>query len=253
MNESAQRLYDYFKSANWKNWNGQMSGSMIEDILGYMSKMPDSVLYVPNYRTGKMMYHRGFDTILGYPPETKVDVPFVINIVHPDDQPFVHYLSQMASEFHLERDKKEPFATMFEINYRVRKYNGDYIMMLRRSTGFLNEGDDPVATLSVMHDIDFMKDVKEVYSKIIGPEWSMKEYRRRLDERKRKQPLIGPFSRRETQVLHMMAQGNKSAEIALQCSVSVHTVNNHRKNMLKKTGLKNTADLVRFGLQNGLI
>lgn len=58
---------------------------------------------------------------------------------------------------------------------------------------------------------------------------------------------------REQQVLNLIALGKKSSDIAIELELSVHTINNHRKNMLKKTGCSNTSELVMWGIRNGLI
>lgn len=58
---------------------------------------------------------------------------------------------------------------------------------------------------------------------------------------------------REQQVLNLIALVKKSSDIAVSLELSVHTINNHRKNMLKKTGCGNTSELVMWGMRNGLI
>ncbi|MFT4526153.1 MAG: DNA-binding NarL/FixJ family response regulator [Bacteroidia bacterium] len=58
---------------------------------------------------------------------------------------------------------------------------------------------------------------------------------------------------REQQVLNLIALGKKSRDIAISLELSVHTIHNHRKNMLKKTGCSNTTQLIIWGMKNGLI
>lgn len=250
---SKKELGDYLASVIDSPEIEGLSHDEVLSILGKSVLMPDTVVYIPHYRSDKLVYHQGFDTILGYPPEMEMDVQFVFDLVHPDDQPFVHYLSELALDFHLDKADDALFSSIFLVNCRIRKFDGEYIMMLRRSTGFLNKGGESIASATFMHDIDFMGDVKHVRSRIIGPEQSVKEYHKRLDELNANQSKVGPLSRREGQILQLMAQGLRSVEIAKKLGRSVHTVNNHRKNMIRKTGLHNTADLVRFGLENGLI
>ncbi|MFT4526154.1 MAG: DNA-binding NarL/FixJ family response regulator [Bacteroidia bacterium] len=61
------------------------------------------------------------------------------------------------------------------------------------------------------------------------------------------------ISNRECQVLQMVAVGKRSLDIASQFELSVYTINNHRKNMLRKTGCSNTTQLIIWGMKNGLI
>ncbi|HSI09881.1 MAG TPA: response regulator transcription factor [Rariglobus sp.] len=61
------------------------------------------------------------------------------------------------------------------------------------------------------------------------------------------------LTKREKTVLCHVAQGLSSKEIASKLGVSVHTVINHRSNLMKKTGLRRVAQLSLFAVQSGLI
>lgn len=52
---------------------------------------------------------------------------------------------------------------------------------------------------------------------------------------------------REKEILVLIASGSSTKQIATQLCISEHTVANHRKNMLRKRGVKNTAELVSYG------
>jgi DNA-binding NarL/FixJ family response regulator len=58
---------------------------------------------------------------------------------------------------------------------------------------------------------------------------------------------------RERAVLHLVAQGLTSRQIAERLVVSRRTVESHRANLKRKLDLKNTVDLVRFAVRQGLI
>jgi DNA-binding NarL/FixJ family response regulator len=58
---------------------------------------------------------------------------------------------------------------------------------------------------------------------------------------------------REREVLHLAAEGKTSSEIAARLHVSHRTVENHRANLLRKLGLQNQSDLVRYAVRRGLI
>jgi len=63
-------------------------------------------------------------------------------------------------------------------------------------------------------------------------------------------PLL---TKREKEVLELIADGLNNIEIANQLFLSVTTVDSHRKNMLTKFNVKNTAALVRLAVSNHLI
>ena len=56
---------------------------------------------------------------------------------------------------------------------------------------------------------------------------------------------------REKEVLKLIAEGKSSKEIASLLFISVYTVNNHRANIIKKLGMKKTADLVMYAVREG--
>jgi DNA-binding NarL/FixJ family response regulator len=62
-----------------------------------------------------------------------------------------------------------------------------------------------------------------------------------------------PLSRREVEVLRLLAQGHTNQEAAERLSVSIKTVETHRQRLKDKLGLKSRAELVRFALECGLL
>ncbi|MDE6384049.1 MAG: helix-turn-helix transcriptional regulator [Paramuribaculum sp.] len=63
----------------------------------------------------------------------------------------------------------------------------------------------------------------------------------------------GILSRRERQVMSLIAEGKKSAEIAELLSVSIHTVSRHRQEILAKLQVKNSIDACRLARSMELI
>ena len=62
-----------------------------------------------------------------------------------------------------------------------------------------------------------------------------------------------PLSRREQEVLQLVADGLTTQQIADQLFTSKRTVETHRQNILEKTGAKNTAALVRYAISQGFL
>lgn len=61
------------------------------------------------------------------------------------------------------------------------------------------------------------------------------------------------LSEREKDVLVCLAKGMKNSEIADLLHISVHTVITHRKNIVRKTGIKSVAALTVYAILNNLI
>ena len=66
-------------------------------------------------------------------------------------------------------------------------------------------------------------------------------------------PDTAPLSDREKDVLICLSKGLKNNEIADQLNISVHTVITHRKNIVRKTGIKSVAALTVYAILNNLI
>jgi DNA-binding NarL/FixJ family response regulator len=66
-------------------------------------------------------------------------------------------------------------------------------------------------------------------------------------------PIHERLSAREFQVLRMIAAGKSVKQIATEISLSVKTVSTYRARILEKTGMKTTAELIRYALESHLV
>lgn len=61
------------------------------------------------------------------------------------------------------------------------------------------------------------------------------------------------ISRREAEILNLLADGFTNMQIADKLFTSKRTVEGHRQSLINKTGVKNTPELVKYALLNGLL
>jgi DNA-binding NarL/FixJ family response regulator len=61
------------------------------------------------------------------------------------------------------------------------------------------------------------------------------------------------LTRRELEVLHLVAQAMNNKEIAQRLFISDQTVSVHRKNIMRKLGVSNTAGLIKAAYDNSLL
>jgi DNA-binding NarL/FixJ family response regulator len=75
------------------------------------------------------------------------------------------------------------------------------------------------------------------------------------DVLKKKTPndLFPVLTRREKEILELIAEGLTNQEIATKLFLNVTTIDSHRKNMLTKFNVKNTAALIKIAVSNQLI
>lgn len=61
------------------------------------------------------------------------------------------------------------------------------------------------------------------------------------------------LTKREKEVLKLIAEGYRSKGIAELLSISIKTVDKHRTNLMKKLGLHSISNLTTYAIQNGLV
>lgn len=61
------------------------------------------------------------------------------------------------------------------------------------------------------------------------------------------------LSAREIEVIRLLAEGLASKQIGVKLAISKHTVDTHRRNLLRKTGAKNTIELAIKCVREGVI
>ncbi len=61
------------------------------------------------------------------------------------------------------------------------------------------------------------------------------------------------LSERESEIITLIAEGLTNGQIAEQLFLSNHTINTHRKNIMAKLGVKNTAGIVMYAVKTNLV
>ncbi|RZM21493.1 MAG: response regulator transcription factor [Pedobacter sp.] len=61
------------------------------------------------------------------------------------------------------------------------------------------------------------------------------------------------FSSREIEVLHLIAEGLTNSEMSEKLFISKRTIEGHRQSLIDKTGSRNTAALIKYAVQMGIV
>jgi two-component system invasion response regulator UvrY len=64
---------------------------------------------------------------------------------------------------------------------------------------------------------------------------------------------MSSLTKREIEILSMVARGYTSSEIAELLQIGRRTVESHRARLSSKLGLRNQADLTRYAMERGLV
>ena len=64
---------------------------------------------------------------------------------------------------------------------------------------------------------------------------------------------LGKLTPRQVEVLRMVAEGHRTREIAIRLNLSVKTVESHRGEIMKRLGIHDLVNLVRYAMRLGLV
>ena len=92
--------------------------------------------------------------------------------------------------------------------------------------------------------------LEAIITTLSGKTYLSREAALALRETDKELPLI---SRREKEVLLLIADGFTNAEVAAKLFISIPTVNTHRKSLLTKFNVNNTASLIKQAAKHQLI
>lgn len=195
----------------------------------------NAIIFVFDLNELRMLWvNDGFKKILGYKKTTqKVPESLLFDIYHPNDRDM---LTDMRAFF--EQNKKGTFTAIFQF----RDINGDYIWLCTAASIFRKNTSASVlevvgVSINFSNELVYDKNAKVITRKILH---------------KKNNEVISILTKRERELLKYFVSGLKTREIAEQLGISFHTVNNHRKNILKKLKMKNIASLVNFAAEHGL-
>lgn len=113
----------------------------------------------------------------------------------------------------------------------------------------------PVALVSTYIDAGILKQFKDVIEindnkqKVVTKIFNLLGNNKLTQEKTESVEL----SNREVDVLVALAKGLTNKEISDQLFISVHTVITHRKNIIRKTGIKSVSGLTVYALLNNLV
>lgn len=113
----------------------------------------------------------------------------------------------------------------------------------------------PVALVSSFVDKTILKQFSEVIEMSDSKQKVVTQIFNLLSDSKTSsdKPESVELSNREIDVLVALAKGLTNKEISDQLFISVHTVITHRKNIIRKTGIKSVSGLTVYALLNNLV
>jgi DNA-binding CsgD family transcriptional regulator len=189
--------------------------------------------------------------VLGYRPE-EMNLQFLLEKIHPDDRPWFLNFENKTGEFLMQLPTEKLMKYKRRYDFRLKKNNGDYIRVLQQTMVIEHdENGRLIRSLGVHTDITHLKrDGRPVFS-IIGMDGEPSYID--IDVKKVFSVSDEVLTIREKEVLVYLIEGKLSKQIAAILNISKETVDRHRKNMLAKTKLNNTGELIAKAIRQGWI
>jgi hypothetical protein len=143
----------------------------------------------------------------------------------------------------------EKGIALLSTNHRLRNPSGNYSNILLQLYLFYSTiPHKSVYLLKIHTNIDWFKKCKHGYHYYLGN--NLTNFRYPDDELLM---INSPFSDREFEIIKLIASGMSSEEIAEKIFLSVHTINTHRRNILKKSGKATLSELIYDLLDRGVL
>ncbi|MFC5270214.1 PAS domain-containing protein [Adhaeribacter terreus] len=190
---------------------------------------------------------------LGYDASlfTTQGIPFVNEITHPDDLPKTWGLIKKIWDFLLAQPAGKRKQYKFNHDYRMAKANGSYIRVLEQCSILQQDSNGNIThVMGVCSDITHLKKNETLTASLTSSEDnSCIFFSPEMDG-------INPqdvLSKRELEIVKLIADGYSSKLIADKLCIRFSTVNTDRQNILRKTKTNSTGEFEQFTLGNGLI
>lgn len=155
-------------------------------------------------------------------------------------------LIKMSHQFYAENIGSQLISS----NFRIRKTNGKYACFIVQCYLFLStEPNKTVYILQINTEIDWHKNIEKRFHYYLGNDMSYFNYpNENLLMRAR-----NIFSNREFEILKLIKSKFNNEQIAEKSFLSIHTINTHRRNILKKTGKTNISEVIYDLIEEGLL
>lgn len=197
------------------------------------------------------------DDFLGYSTSFLLDAGpvFLYGMRHPEDLKKYNVEIFTENMAFLKTQTSELISDFrFMISYRLKSKDGSWFNFSQRSCYIAQAPDGtPLAEIICVKHISKEKYISSNIHRIEIAN-SHKEVAVINMEKFSSISIINgeKLTKREVDVLKLAADGLCSKQIADKLSISIHTVNNHRKKMLVKTNCKNFPELLKLAIRSGI-
>lgn len=227
----------------------------IERIIGEMFAIGKYYYYVLNLADSTLTNHHENILKLHGLKEFPQHLKQIIDLIHPDDIPFVMKAEQTVIEKILEVGKEFQLYLKPSYCFRMKTAKGNYELFHHQAIHTLeDENGHLVQSINIHTNIQHItkENSHTVLLTGISPR---KDFHQIKVDYNLLSPIIqeSELTKRETEILSLIAKGYSGKEISNMLVLSEHTVRTHRRNILSKTNCRNSKELVKKAFDLGLI
>lgn len=191
------------------------------------------------------------EKLLGY-QISEITTPFFMEIIHPEDRPWFLTFENKTAEFLTSLPVEKLMKYKARYDFRMKKKNGEYIRILHQVVVIQHdEKGGIIRTLGVHTDISHLKMEGKPLMSYIGLDGEPSYLNVDVTNPFAKSEEI--LSKREKEILVLLIDGKTSKEISGLLYISTQTVETHRKNMLQKSQMHSTVELVSKAIKQGWV
>lgn len=194
------------------------------------------------------------EQVLGYNSSyfREKGLAFCNEIAHPEDLHKTWKLIRNIWDLILKVPAAVHAQFKFNYDYRIIKPDGKAIRILVQNSVLQSDSKGNIThVLSIYSDISQWKKSDKQIASIVSTAndiclFFTADAAGETDQQ-------ATLSKRELEIVRLMAEGYSSKLIAEKLFISFHTVNTHRQKIIEKTNSKNTGGVVQFAVSHGLI
>jgi DNA-binding CsgD family transcriptional regulator len=180
---------------------------------------------------------------------------FWIENMHPDDREFVASAIVIGVGIHeglpIEKAENLRFNIYCRMLNREKIYRWVLIQFPKK---MFNEEQKIISTLILTTDLSHLQvNFKRMMSLIDSSNEENIYFATQVDGQKLEPLGLNNISKREMEILQLMAKGLNSPQLAEKLYISYHTVENHKRHLRQKTNTKTSAELIDYVWRHNLI
>ncbi|WP_066225217.1 response regulator transcription factor [Formosa haliotis] len=223
----------------------------------------ETYFYILNMHNLQLEYvSESIMNVLGITPE-EATIEKIVSTALLDDLELLEKKEEVIKDFFLNfcnSEQRLDYKALY--TYRMKDFNNEIKNMLHQVTVLsLDNNNLPQHAISIHTDISHVQ--QQSLSKISFMSLSGEKSYYNIDVSegifnpnitcKNSMNLLELLTNRELEIVKLLSKGFSTNQISDKINVSVHTVQTHRKNINKKTGFKNAAELIAICLMSGVI